>query len=174
MRLAPLTFFVTALSVLLTPAALARTLSIVEAPGLGAPARHGLEKFEAAVRAQGWEVEEVASVESAGGDGIVMVGLAFAIQTWPSVPEFAHPLDAPEAFAVKKFSIGGKPAVLFAGADNRGLMYALLEAAASIAVVSGPAELLDAIRDVEEKPAIRDRALSVYTMNRDYWESRFY
>src|SRR6185436_12378498 len=30
------------------------------------------------------------------------------------------------------------------------------------------------IRDTTESPFIRDRSLSVYTMNRAHWESRFY
>ena len=93
--------------------------------------------------------------------------------------------------AVKKFTLGGRPAVLFAGADARGLMYALLDAAEGIAdaarrrrgagagagganAAANPADLLAAIREIEERPAVRDRALSVYTMHRGYWESRFY
>jgi hypothetical protein len=34
--------------------------------------------------------------------------------------------------------------------------------------------LFKSIKNVTEKPAIRDRAMSIYTMNRAYWESRFY
>ena len=30
------------------------------------------------------------------------------------------------------------------------------------------------MRDAAEKPAVPERALSIYTMNRAYWESRFY
>jgi hypothetical protein len=160
--------------VLIVSAASARTLSIVEGPGLGPPARHGLEKFEEAARARGWDIKKNASVAAADGDGIVCVGLASAIQAWPFAPKLSRPLDAPEALAVKKFAIGAKPALLFAGSDDRGLMYALLEAAASLGLAADSADLFAAIRDVEEQPTIHDRALSVYTMNRAHWESRFY
>ncbi|ACB76493.1 hypothetical protein [Opitutus terrae] len=152
----------------------ARTLSILEAPGLGAPARHGIAKFEAAVRAHGWQVEQISGIERASGDGIVCVGLGATLAAWPSVPKLASPLDQPEALAVKKFAIGSTPAALFAGADDRGVMYALLEAAASITAATDASDLFSAIGEVEERPTIRDRALSVYTMNRAYWESRFY
>ena len=155
-------------------AVMARTLSIVAGPDLPLPARHGLAKFEAAVRAQNWEIDEAASAKAARGDVIVLAVLADSLKTLPSLPALAHPLNVPEALAVKKFSLDGKPAILFAGADARGLMYALLDAAESVADAKDPSDLLDAIREIEEQPTIRDRALSVYTMNRAYWESRFY
>ena len=143
------------------PAVTARTMSIVAGPDLAPPARHGLAKFEAAARAQGWEIDRAASVEVARGDVIVVAALADAAKALPFAPALARPLDAPEALAVKRFSLGGKPAVLLAGADARGLMYALLDAAERVAVAGDPADLLGALREIEERPAVRDRALSV-------------
>jgi hypothetical protein len=174
MRLPVFTAVFLASVFLVGPVAFARTLSIVVPPHLGAPALHGVEKFEAAIRAQGWDVEKIASLERASGDGVVLVSRASDLHAWPSAPKLARPLDEPEALAVKKFESGGEPAVLFAGADDRGLMYALLEAAQSIAAASDGADPLDAIREIEERPTTRDRALSVYTMNRAHWENRFY
>ena len=113
-------------------------------------------------------------MEVARGDVIVVAALADTAKALPFAPALARPLDAPEALAVKKTSLGGKPAVLVAGADARGLMYSLLDAAERVAVAGDPADLLGAIREIEERPTVRDRALSVYTMNRGYWESRFY
>ncbi|HWA85599.1 MAG TPA: hypothetical protein VG710_05205 [Opitutus sp.] len=152
----------------------ARTLSIVEGAGIGAPARHGIEKFTAAVRAKGWDIERISTPNDARGDATVCAGLVGDLSTWPSVPVPAHPLDVPESLAVEKFAYHGRPAVLFAGADDRGLMYALLEAAAEVAAAPATADPLAVIREVEERPTIRDRALSTYTMNRRYWESRLY
>lgn len=174
MRLIPFARFASTFVMLVVSAASARTLSIVEGAGLGIPARHGLEKFEAAVRARGWQIEKAASVADIAGDEIVCVGLGSAIQAWPFAPKLTRPLDTPEALAVKKFALGSKPAVLFAGADDRGVMYALLDAADRIAASADSGTVLTALREVEERPTIRDRALSVYTMNRAHWESRFY
>src|SRR5262249_44925451 len=157
-----------------SPAVTARTVSVVAGPDLAAPARHGLAKLEAAARAQGWGIDRAASVGVARGEVIVVAALADAAKALPFAPPPARPLDAPEALAVKKFSLAGKPAVLVAGADARGLIYALLDAAERIAAAGDPADLLGAIREIEERPTVRDRALSVYTMNRGYWESRFY
>ncbi len=174
MRFSPLVRLLPIFVVLVVSAASARTLSIVEAPGLGAPARHGIDKFAASARVRGWEIQKATSVADAAGDGIAFVGLATAIPAWPFAPKLAHPLDAPEALATKKFTFEGKPAVLFAGADDRGVMYALLDAAESVTAAANSPDLFAAIRDVEEKPTIRDRSLSTYTMNRAYWESRLY
>ncbi|MEO6005041.1 MAG: hypothetical protein ABIZ04_07865 [Opitutus sp.] len=173
----PLLFrFASTLLVLVLSNVSAQTLFIVEGAGLGAPARHGLETFEAVARSRGWKIEKSASVTAAASDhdAIVCAGLASALNDWAFAPKLAQPLDSPEALAVKKFKIGPTSAVMFAGADDRGLMYALLEAAESIAAAPQSMELFAAIREVEEKPTIRDRALSVYTMNRAHWESRFY
>jgi hypothetical protein len=153
---------------------MARTMSIIAGPDLAPPAQHGLTKFEAAARAQGWGIDRAASVEVARGDVIVVAALADATRALPFAPAPARPLDAPEGLAVKKFSLDGKPAILLAGADARGLMYALLDAAERLAVSGDPADLLGAVREIEERPTVRDRALSVYTMNRGYWDSRFY
>src|SRR5215469_17004297 len=135
-------------------AVMARTVSIVASRDLAPPARHGLARFEAAARAQGWEIDRAASVEVARGDVIVVAALPDAARALPFAPAPARPLDAPEALAVKKTSLAGKRAVLIAGADARGLMYALLDAAESVAVAGDPADLLGAIREIEERPTV--------------------
>jgi hypothetical protein len=149
----------------------AETAAIVANPGLGAPSRHGIQVFEAALRARGWKITHAAAVGQARGDRIVCV-IRGDEPSACGTPRPSAPLDRPEALAVKKFTLGGKPALLIAGADERGLMYALLEAAADIS--AGAHDIFAAVREVEESPTIRDRALSVYLMNRAQWESRFY
>ncbi|MEO8018364.1 MAG: hypothetical protein ABI769_11150 [Pseudomonadota bacterium] len=156
------------------PAFAAQTMVIVEGPTLGAPSRHGLVAFEAALRARHWKIARVPSIKQANADRIVCVSRADGLPAWSFAPRLAQPLSTPEALAVKKFELDGKRALLIAGADERGLMYALLEAAASIAASDPSIDPFDAVREVQEQPTIRDRALSVYTMNRAHWESRFY
>src|SRR5262249_40664790 len=88
-----------------SPAVMARTVLIVAGPDLAAPARHGLAKFEAAARVQGWEIDRAASAEAARGDVIVVAALADAVKALPFAPVLARSLDAPEALAVKKFEL---------------------------------------------------------------------
>ena len=53
-------------------------------------------------------------------------------------------------------------------------MFAALDAAERVGWARDAADPLSEIRDITEQPAVRDRSLSVYTMNRAHWESRFY
>src|SRR4051812_45469723 len=132
------------------PTLAAQTVVIVQAPNLGAPSRHGLATLEAAVRARHWKITHATSIEDAHGDRILCVSRADGLPAWQFAPPLAQPLSTPEALAVQKFELGGKRALLIAGADERGLMYALLEAAASVAASSDATEPFDAIREVQE------------------------
>jgi len=60
--------------------------------------------------------------------------------------------------------------LILGGSDDTGIMYALLEVARQLRLGT----LLKDIKDITESPDLRDRAISIYTMNRAYWESRFY
>jgi hypothetical protein len=158
----------------------ARTVSIVRDAAPGRAARHGLDQLEAALRAQGWTVDTPTSVESAPGQHVILVGTASGRGA------AAHALraagvalpTAAEALAVRKLSGPAHPVLVLCGADDRGLMYAALDAAARIGWADSAgtreADPFREIRDVSEAPHVLDRSLSIYTMNRAYWESRFY
>jgi len=60
--------------------------------------------------------------------------------------------------------------LIVGGADDNGIMYALLEVARQLRQGGS----LSTIKDAAESPELHDRAVSIYTMNRAYWESRFY
>ena len=173
MRAARLCLVVSTCLALVSSVAEAQTLSIIAGSGLGPPAQHGLAKLEAAVRARGWEIDHAASAADARGELLVLAGLpamagadglAALVPSWPK---------RPEALAVQHGSWHGKPALVFAGADDRGLMYALLDAAGRVADAPA-ASPLSLVPDVAEQPTVTDRSLSIYVMNRAHWESRFY
>jgi hypothetical protein len=61
------------------------------------------------------------------------------------------------------------------GSDDRGTLYALLEVAERVGWSEpGAVDPFAEVRDVTISPLVRDRSLSVYTMNRAHWESRFF
>jgi hypothetical protein len=84
------------------------------------------------------------------------------------------PPNEPESLLIHRFDRQGKTVVLAAGADPRGLMYALLDVADRVGWAESSEQPFSEVRDVEEKPYAPERALSMYTFNRAYWESRFY
>ncbi|HVU33184.1 MAG TPA: hypothetical protein VHE61_07095 [Opitutaceae bacterium] len=163
-----------ALAATLRAAAPSHTVSLIADPHLGPPAQHGLVELTRALQTKGWKVVPTSRAESATGDWLVFANVAAAPEAVKSGREPKQALDGPESLQIRKFTFGGKPALLLAGADDRGLMYAELDTAERVGWSTDPTDPFTAVRDITERPFIQDRELSVYTMNRAYWESRFY
>ena len=79
-----------------------------------------------------------------------------------------------ESLAIKKLDYKGKPLLAIAGSDSTGLMYAELDVAARIGWSTNADAPLSEVRDTVEKPDMTNRGITLFTMNRAYWESRFY
>lgn len=142
----------------------------------GPPAAHGADALIAALRGKGLTCERAGSLESARGRILVVAGRATG--DGPAARLLTagrHPVpEGPEALAIRQVRWHGRRAWVLAGSDDRGLMYAELDVADRIGWSTRPDEPLGEVRDTLEKPDVPERALSVYTFNRAYWESRFY
>jgi hypothetical protein len=152
------------------------SLSLVVDASVEPPARHGLGQLESALRTKGWIVRSATSIEDARGEWIVVAGTSASNSAAARMlRETAVPLPAaPEALVIHKTRADGRPALLLCGADPRGLLYAALDTAERVGWGTNPSAPFSEVRDVQERPFVRERSLSVYTMNRAYWESRFY
>ena len=149
------------------------TLVTDQAPG--EPVLHGLDKIITALQAKHIVVKKATSAGDAGTGQVIVAGLSggsgMAAQLLRSSH---HPVpQTAEALSVWKTTLHGKQTWVISGYDDRGLMYALLDASNRISLNKSRFPLAD-IKEITEKPAVRDRAVSVYTMNRAYWESRMY
>jgi hypothetical protein len=136
--------------------------------------QYGLTQLRDVLRVRGIRLEDVATMDSATGDLVIVTGLTSGRgATSGLLPRLgiAAPSE-PESLLIRKVKGEEKPVLLVAGADERGLMYALLEVAERIGWANDPGEPLSEVRDVSETPYTRDRSVSTYTMNRAYWESR--
>jgi hypothetical protein len=151
------------------------TVSIVAAPA-GEPAAHGVKKMVAAFRDKNIPVEQVLSLKEAKGRFVLVAGLVtdgiFSDDLFKACRE-SVPAGA-ESLAIKRIDRPDKTIFCVAGRDSRGLMYAELDIAERIGWSSNAQSPLDEVRDAVETPDARTRAMSLYTMNRAYWESRFY
>jgi hypothetical protein len=136
---------------------------------------HGLKKLSEALQTKNISFEKVGSVEEAKGktifvaglsteDGIVSQLLKSGNHTVPQVPE---------ALTVWKTEWKNKTVWVISGFDDVGLMYALLDLAERISWSSKKSFMKEVI-EITEQPDVSERAISIYTMNRAYWESRFY
>ena len=151
-------------------------VSVVTDTKPGAPAVHGAAKIVAALEARGVAVEKAETIEAARGKIIVVTGLATGSGAAGELVK-AGRLNVPpakEGLLVKRMEIGGKAGVLVAGSDDRGVMYGSLDVADRIGWSADSAQPLSEVRDIVEAPYAPERAVSLYTMNRAYFESRFY
>jgi len=152
------------------------TVSLVTESAPGNPVLHGLTKLTEALTAKHIVFERVTSVDNAKGKMVIVAGL----YTGNSVAarllkEANHPVpQTAEALTVWKTVVQKKQVWVVSGFDDRGLMYALLDVATQIGWSTSSRNPLSEVKEITEKPDVSERALSVYTMNRAYWESRFY
>jgi hypothetical protein len=151
-------------------------VSVVTDQTPGAAALHGLGKLTDALKSKGVVCEKTADIKAAGGKLLLVSGLAQGDGPAAKLLKDRKltPPQGPEALLIHKTGYDGKPAWLIAGADDRGLMYAELDVAERVGWSTQRGAPLSEVHNTAEKPAVSERALSLYTMNRAYWEKRFY
>ena len=151
-------------------------VSVVTDRQLGPAASHGLNKILDALRAKGVACQQAASPGEARGRMLLFAGVAGG--DGPAarlLAEEKQPApEGPEALVIRQTTASGKPAWLLVGSDDRGLMYAELDVADRIGWSTDLGSPFSEIRPCAEKPDAPERAVSMYTMHRAYWESRFY
>jgi hypothetical protein len=150
-------------------------VSVVADAKPGLASQHGLKQVKEALQSKKVFVEEVTSVEAAGGNVVVVAGLGTgpgAAANLLKALEIAPP-DGAESILIQNIRQKDKKLLLVCGGDDRGLMYALLEVADRIgwADLSSP---FAEVHDVREKPAVAERGMSTYAMQQAYFESRLF
>jgi hypothetical protein len=171
---APFVFIVCLLTIL--PAIAAEpSVSIITDARPSAPVAHGLAKLVAALKSCGAESQQVNSIQSAHGKILVIA----ARSENPIAADLikSNNLTVPEAkesLLIHHVDSNGRPMLLLTAPDERGLMYALLDVADRVRWAGNANQPFEQVRDSVESPAAPQRALSVYTVNRANWESRFY
>ena len=151
-------------------------VSLVMDASAGKPALHGITKLKEALQAKQIAFESVGSVDQAKAKTVIVCGLSIGDGlTARLLKEGNHPLpQTAEALAIWKTTVQKKTVWVASGFDDRGLMYALLDVATRIGWSVSKGNPMSEVKEISEQPDISERALSVYTMNRAYWESRFY
>jgi alpha-glucuronidase len=151
-------------------------ISLVTDSLMGRASQHGTNKLRLALQKKGIQVEQTTSGEKAQANTLIVVGLSGGSGTAAKLHKL---LDIPkpaekESLLIRHTKWSGKKTLLVSGADDRGLMYALLDVADRIGWVDDPGNPLSAVRDAIEKPAVAERALSIYTFHQANFESYFY
>ena len=150
-------------------------VSIVTDAHPGATVVHGINKLTDVLKIKKFRCEQVTSINEAKGDLVIVTGLAYGEGIAAQLLK-ENKKDVPkeaEALIVWKTKWKTKTVWVVSGYDDQGVMYGLLDMAVRTGWGSdkNPFEF---IKEIVEKPDLSTRAISLYTMNRAYWESRFY
>jgi hypothetical protein len=151
-------------------------LSIVTDKTPGVVVLHGLTKLTDALHEKNIAFEEVQSIDEARGKLIIITGLANGEGAASQMLKAGNRNvpGVPEALTIWKTGWKKKPAWVISGFDDQGLMYGLLDIADRIGWSTSRKSLMSEVKEITEQPNVSNRAVSIYTMNRTYWESRFY
>ena len=148
----------------------AARVAIVADPNLGPPARHGLTTLTESLKDKGFIVD---TGSPAGADFVVLAGLPADRRVAAALARGTLPVG-PQALAVRRTTWQGKPAVVLCGSDSRGLMYAALDVADRVGWTTSNPDPFSRVRDTNETPYLAERGISMYTMQRAYFESRLF
>lgn len=150
---------------------------LISDENLTGPALHGLMEVESVLRDKNYRV--VLSNDLT--DSINGTPLYFSYHTSQGpVHDFINrrlPPDlpeTPESLLIRKEISNNSFSVILYGSDPVGLMYASLDAAEKIRWTDSDDNPLKYIDNSIESPDEKDRSVSVFTMQRKYWESRMY
>lgn len=150
-------------------------ISIVVDKARTSPFEHGLVKLMDALKAKNISIEQVTQLSAAKGITVIVAGIGQGdnISSLELSKKNHEIPQTAEAIAIWKTKFHNKPVLVINGFDDRGVMYGLLDVAERISWADKNNPLAK-VKEVVERPAVAERAVSVYTMNRSYWESRFY
>jgi len=142
----------------------------------GPAARHGQSKLVSALRAKGVSVEQAENWDASHGETVIVAGQAKGSGVASTLHKSLGiaPPEGAEALLIRQVRWKGKTVYLLSGADDRGLMYALLDVADRIGWATDPNNPLGNVRDAAEKPYVPERGVSIYTMQQADFEARFF
>lgn len=158
-------------------------VDIIVDESLSEPAAYGLGEFIRVLERKGYDAERTTALAKARSSHVIVIGTLRSKNIRSFVRSGALALsDVKESLSVKRLNAGKQSVLAIAGADERGLMYALLEAAREVdAAADKPA--VDAITEVAETPLVPVRSMAVFLHNedderewyysREYWEDYF-
>jgi hypothetical protein len=149
-------------------------VSIIADKAPGAPYTHGLVKLTDALKAKHIMYEQVTSINNAKGKLLIVTGTTLGNGVAASLLKNYKLVGISEALTIHHITLKNKPAWLVGGYDDKGVMYGLLDMANRIGWSTNNQLPMQYVKEITEQPNVKERGISMYTMNRAYWESRFY
>src|SRR5262245_10042605 len=156
------------------PVAAAKVRFLMTAPSQPAGA-YGMSRVREALEARGIRVSEGTTL-AADADFVIVAGTDPDCEAAGVLTHVGAPLpSSAEALVIRRVpAYQGKPGLVLYGSDARGLMYAALDVAEQVRRDSSRRNPFQNVREVDEKPFLEERGVSMYTMHRAYFESRLF
>ncbi len=142
----------------------------------GVSVEYGIRRLQKVLLEKDIDFERCEILDEAKGNWIVVAGTSGnkgTVSSFISAEKIEVARES-QALTIKRTSFQQKPVLVIYGFDDTGLMYGLLEVARQVKFCNDLSILPANIKEISEKPDLQERAISIYTMNRAYWESRFY
>jgi hypothetical protein len=167
--------FLAALLLAAAPAAPAAKVVVAAGSNLPSPAEHGIQKLSEALAAAGYTVQRVPPDKLPASDLFVLAGFSSQPHVAVALKDVrTAPPRGAQALAIRRTTVQGKPAVILCGSDAPGLMYAALDAADRVSWSKDINDPFAHIGDAGESPYLAERGISIYTMQRAWFESRLH
>lgn len=140
----------------------------------------GMSRFQESLDKNGVAYNRLSSLDKASSARVVLIG---TLAGSPEIKKLREEgtlklADKKEALAVKRLKRGDQNILVLAGADDRGLMYALLDIARRMESLEKGKDGLAAVPEISERPAAPVRGMVVFLHNedleRDWYYSRKY
>ncbi len=131
-----------------------KKVTVIADTALGEPARYGIQKLEAALRDKGVEVSE-GDDQISGSDLVLLAGLGAgtgAAATALTEMKVPAPVGAESLVIRTQARYHEKSAIVLAGSDDVGLMYAALDLADRVGWAAKGTNLFQFAQDVAENP----------------------
>ena len=151
-------------------------ISVVTDKEPGVAVLHALTKLTDALKSKNISFENVKSINEAKGKLVIVTGLASGDGTAVKMLKDGNRTvpQVPEALTIWKTHRQKKQVWIISGFDDRGLMYGLLDVADRIGWSKNRKSPMSEVKEITEQPDVSERAVSLYVLNRAYWETRFY
>jgi hypothetical protein len=153
-----------------------KKVAVIADAELDESARYGIRKLEAVLRAKGVTVTEGEGHVS-GSDFVLLAGLGSgrgAAANALAGMNVAAPSGA-EALTIRtRAQFHEKPAIVVAGSDGSGLMYAALDLADRVGWTTNGTNPFQFAQDATESPYLKERGVVMFTMNRAWFESHLF
>ena len=156
---------------------------VVSDPGLGSPARYGVDELVRTSTDAGHDVEQGDSVDAAASGTTVLIGAVVSPLFADVGSDGLAPPGETESYALAMAASSGGTTICVAGSDDKGVMYGCFELAEQIECSDACEDLSDGLTPKRESPDIAVRRLYAFSHNADlerdwyfseeYWDRYF-